>query len=139
MKIPPTKSGKKWFSEAAPDESWDIIREKLSTQDLTIVKQKKRRHVELDSYSLKKKNARRTSHEPAVDHDEPVVVEIPVVTDDENSPTSDIGKLLNSTKTVTMRTPFTDLTDRQQVSVTKSVLEVIDLLLAYIAPGSKAE
>ena len=140
LKIPPKKSGRKWFSEAAPDDSWDTIRENLSTQDMIIVIQKKRRHVELDSYSLKKKKARRIGHEPAVDLnepaldlDEPLVVEIPVVTDDDSTPTSHMAKYFKSTKTVEMRKPFTDLTHRRQVSVTKSVSQAIDSFWAHIA------
>lgn len=54
------------------------------------------------------------------------IVEIPAVTDDENLPISHMEKLINSTKTVSMRTPLRDLTDQRQVSVTKSVFELID-------------
>ena len=62
----------------------------------------------------------------AIGQREPVVVEIPVVTDDDSTPTSHMAKYFKSTKTVEMRKPFTDLTHRRQVSVTKSVSQAID-------------
>ena len=79
MRVP---LGKKLFSHVRPDESWDGIRDMLSTTEQISVKERKFRHVDLDSYTKRTKKRKTRVLEKLnvdIDSEEAKVVDSEVV------------------------------------------------------------
>ena len=140
MRVPPIKDGRKWFTDAAPDHSWTEIRERLTISNNPISKKRSFRHVDLDSYSLKRKKARaplekadKDSEQENALKDNLVIVE--AVQEVQKRPSSSIERFLVESDVAAMRKPFTTLSHRRQLGLTKTLRSVVDTIWPIIAPG----
>ena len=140
MRVPPIKDGRNWFTDAAPDDGWTEIRERLTISNNPISKKRSFRHVDLDSYSLKRKKARAALEKADKDSEQEnalrnnlVIVE--AVQEVQKRPSSSIERFLVESDVAAMRKSFTTLSHRRQLGLTKTLRSVVDTIWPIIAPG----
>lgn len=140
MRVPLNKDGRKWFTDAAPDESWTDTRERLTISNNPISKKRSFRHLDLDSYSLKRKKARAALEKTHKDFEQENALKnnldiVEAVQEVQKRPSSCVERFLVESDVAAMRKPFTTLSHRRQLGHTKTLRSVVDTIWPIIAPG----